>query len=118
MTGSNGSLVKRMNKAMPTSRQIGSGSQPPTRCVRLPANCTIREIAGLHACLRTALRKDSLDGSAVERIDSAGIKLLAAFVRERRAAGCQTDWTAASSVLSEAVLRVGLATAINLPVGR
>jgi ABC-type transporter Mla MlaB component len=90
----------------------------PGRAVVLPVNCTLREIAALHDCLRSVSQADALDGSAVQRIDSAGMRLLVAFIRERRAAGCAIGWRAASSALTGAVVLLGLATAINLPSGK
>jgi ABC-type transporter Mla MlaB component len=81
----------------------------------LPRRCTLPEIAVLHDLLRSASRDDNLDGSRVEQIDSAGLRLLVAFIRERRAAGCAISWRGASSVLNRAVALLGLTTAVNLP---
>ncbi len=86
------------------------------RCaIALPADCTIGGIGVMHQTLRTAGRGDSLDGSTVQRIDAAGLRLLVAFMRERRAAGRTIVWRGISSVLSEAARQVGLAEAIRLP---
>jgi ABC-type transporter Mla MlaB component len=83
--------------------------------VELPRHCTLAEIGALHDLLRSVSRTDNLDGSQVERIDSAGLRLLVAFIRERRAAGYAIGWRAASSVLNRAVWLTGLTAAINLP---
>ena len=83
--------------------------------IALPADCTIRGIGVLHERLRTAGRGDSLDGSTVQRIDTAGLKLLVAFMHERRAAGSTIAWRGISRVLSEAAHKVGLVEAIRLP---
>jgi phospholipid transport system transporter-binding protein len=83
--------------------------------VVLPARCTINEIAVLQDCLRAASVAATLDGSAVQRIDAAGVKLLMAFMRERRAAHGQIHWRGASAVLSHAVIALGVANALNLP---
>ncbi len=54
------------------------------RCsVELPADCTIHGIGVLHERLRTAGRGDSLDGSTVQRIDAAGLRLLSEAARKR-----------------------------------
>jgi phospholipid transport system transporter-binding protein len=90
-------------------------SSNTTRSVALPADCTIRGIGVLHDTLRTARRGDSLDGSAVQRIDSAGLRLLVAFMHERRATGRTVAWQGISQVLSEAARKVGLVEAIRLP---
>jgi ABC-type transporter Mla MlaB component len=81
----------------------------------LPDICTLREIAGLHECLRAASREATLDGSSVQRIDSTGVQLLVAFVRERRAAHEQIQWRGVSAALSDVVLMLGMANAVNLP---
>ena len=83
--------------------------------VVLPARCTINEIAALQDCLRAASVAATLDGSAVQRIDTAGLRLLMAFGRERRAAHGQIQWRGASAVLSRAVIALGVANALNLP---
>jgi phospholipid transport system transporter-binding protein len=83
--------------------------------VVLPPRCTINEIAALQDCLRTASVVATLDGSAVQRIDAAGAKLLIAFMRERRAAHGQIQWRGASAALSHAVIALGVANALNLP---
>jgi len=84
--------------------------------VLLPADCTLREIGALHQCLRGAAHELPLDGSAVRRIDTAGVQLLVAFMRERKAANRAVRWQAASSALSQTVLSLGLSAALNLPV--
>ena len=81
----------------------------------LPPRCTINEIAALQDCLRAASVAATLDGSAVQRIDAAGVKLLIAFMRERRAAHGQIQWRGASAALSHAVIALGVANALNLP---
>ncbi|HXR93609.1 MAG TPA: STAS domain-containing protein [Steroidobacteraceae bacterium] len=86
--------------------------------IALPADCTIGAIGVLHECLRTAGRGDSLDGSTVQRIDTAGLRLLVAFMHERRAAGSTIAWRGTSKVLSEAARKVGLVEAIRLPSSR
>lgn len=83
--------------------------------VLLPADCTIRGIAVLQSCLRSAPAAASLDGSAVRCIDAAGVKLLVAFMRARRAARHVDRWAAVSEVLAGTVLSLGLTTAVNLP---
>jgi anti-anti-sigma regulatory factor len=83
--------------------------------IALPADCTIAAIGILHDRLRTAGRGDSLDGSTVQRIDAAGLRLLVAFMHERRAAGSTMAWRGTSKVLSEAARKVGLVEAIRLP---
>jgi ABC-type transporter Mla MlaB component len=95
-----------------TNEPLASG-----RClVVLPKHCTLAQIGVLHDILRSACRNDDLDGSDVERVDSAGLRLLVAFIRERRAAGGSVGWRGASAVLHKAVSALGLTAAVNLPL--
>jgi ABC-type transporter Mla MlaB component len=84
--------------------------------VALPADCTRNGIGALHDQLRAAGRHDALDGSAVQRIDAAGLRLLLAFMNERRAAGSVIAWRGTSKVLSKAAQELGVAAAMHLPV--
>jgi phospholipid transport system transporter-binding protein len=81
----------------------------------LPADCTIRAIGALHSCLRRVSAAAVLDGSAVQRIDKAGVQLLVAFIRERRAAHTAVGWSAASPALLEAARSLGLTKAMKIP---
>jgi phospholipid transport system transporter-binding protein len=92
-------------------------SWPPSSVasVALPADCTIRAIAGLYSCLRRMPAAAALDGTAVQRIDMAGVQLLLAFIRERRAAHAAVSWKGVSPALLEAARAFGLTTAMKLP---
>ncbi len=92
----------------PTHRAAG-------QAVALPADCTRNGIGALHDQLRTAGRHDVLDGSEVQRIDAAGLRLLLAFMNERRAAGSVIAWRGTSGVLSKAAQELGLTAAMRLP---
>jgi ABC-type transporter Mla MlaB component len=83
--------------------------------VALPADCTRNGIGALHDQLRAAGRHDVLDGSEVKRIDAAGLRLLLAFMNERRAAGSVIAWRGTSGVLSKAAQKLGLTAAMHLP---
>jgi ABC-type transporter Mla MlaB component len=102
---------------MESSRKAGFAPPPrvPGNIVALPADCTRSGIGALHDQLRAAGRHDVLDGSAVQRIDAAGLRLLLAFMNERRAAGSVIAWRATSQVLSTAAQELGLTAAMHLP---
>jgi anti-anti-sigma regulatory factor len=92
-------------------------SQPAMKTVSLPGDCTIRDASVLHRMLLEALHLKgpvSIDGSAVERVDTSGLQLLLAFVRDRRHAGRQSAWAKRSTALSAAVELSGLATQLDL----
>ncbi|MGH8270016.1 MAG: STAS domain-containing protein, partial [Steroidobacteraceae bacterium] len=60
------------------------------------------------------------DASALQRIDTAALQLLAAFVRDRRTAGRAVDWRGGTAALESAAALLGLKDMLELPgeVGR
>jgi ABC-type transporter Mla MlaB component len=97
---------------MSVNTSLSAGSRPS---VALPAGCTFRAIAGLYSCLRRMPAAAAFDGSAVQRIDRAGMRLLLAFIRERRSAHAAVSWSSASPAQQEAVRALGLMTAMKIP---
>ena len=88
-----------------------------TSSVTLPADCTIAQTAAVKSRLAPLLGRASaitLDGNAVRRVDSAGLQLLAAFVRERRASGRSVAWRDVSPVFSAAATLLGLNAVLEL----
>jgi phospholipid transport system transporter-binding protein len=84
----------------------------------LQADCTLRQAAALKTSLlghEADPRGAILDGSAVQRIDTAGLQLLVAFAQRQARAGRPLSWAAASPVLCEAGRRLGLAAVLSLP---
>ena len=86
--------------------------------VSLPSECVI----ACAADLRTALLKrvsDSgnvqLDASAVQRVDTASLQVLAAFVRDRRAGSLPLEWLGVPACLLEAATLLDLTNALGLP---
>ena len=56
----------------------------------------------------------SLTGDAVERVHTAGLQMLHAFVRERAALGLATVVTGASPVLADAARQLALAKSLGV----
>lgn len=76
----------------------------------------MREITTLKAELMQLLKTEQpvlLDVSQVERIDTAAMQLLCAFVRDRRARRLTTSWTGESQAFVEAIITLGLSQALN-----
>lgn len=85
--------------------------------VALGAHCTLRESLELKTLLvdQLAIGRDiELDGRAVERIDTAGLQLLAAFVRELGERHHAIHWAGASPALAGAARQIGLDAALGL----
>jgi ABC-type transporter Mla MlaB component len=102
----------KRKRAAPASRAVAVAAR-----LTLAADCTLREAAGLKALLlQTVSPADHviIDGGAVERIDTAGLQLLAAFARRESAAGRRLDWQSASAELLGAGARLGLLGALGL----
>ena len=55
-----------------------------------------------------------VDAGAVERVHTASLQVLAAWWRDRDAAGHRTEWTACSEPLQAAAGTVGLEAALGL----
>jgi phospholipid transport system transporter-binding protein len=78
---------------------------------------SIRTAAILQAQLAERLDESGtvrIDGSAVDRIDTASLQLLAAFVRELRADARAVEWVGCSSGLWRAADILGLVAALGL----
>ncbi len=78
---------------------------------------TIRTVTAFQAELAERLDESGnvqIDGSGVERIDTATLQLLAAFVRDLRADARSVEWIECSPVLRRAANSLGLDSALGL----
>ncbi len=97
---------------MGSSKSGATGKRAAT--IRLPADCRLAELPTLREqCL--AMPSGTLDATAVERVDTATLQLLAAFHRDALARGGKIAWAGVSTPLREAAERLGLAQALALP---
>jgi phospholipid transport system transporter-binding protein len=85
--------------------------------VLLPADCRMAAQAALKMELLGALEAGAivLDGTQVERVDTAALQLLVLFRRELDAHGGTLHWHGTSDALNEAAGLLGLAQILNLP---
>ncbi len=84
----------------------------------LAAECTVAEAEALKSELGRRLQESTpvtLDVSALQRIDTAGLQLLAAFVRDRRTAGRAVAWRGRACALETAAGLLGLRAMLELP---
>jgi|SRR5882757_4683449 len=82
------------------------------------AECTVADASSLKAGLAKLLDDTdivTLDISAVQRIDTAGLQVIATFVREREARGRLVQWQGAAPALATAAQLLGLGSLLNLP---
>lgn len=87
------------------------------RAIALPADFRLAALDEVKASLLDALSTPArqLDGTAVERVDTAALQLLLAFRREATARGCAPAWQGVSTVMREAADVLGLAQVLELP---
>ncbi|MGH8299361.1 MAG: STAS domain-containing protein [Steroidobacteraceae bacterium] len=126
----NGKVASRGKSA---SRRMGNGKAAagtPSKsrthedgALTLGAECTVAEADSLKAALASRLAGPepvTVDVSALQRVDTAGLQLLAAFVRDRRTAGRTVQWRGRASALEAAAGLLGLKDMLELAdeVGR
>lgn len=80
---------------------------------------TIAHIRRMHEALGQALAQAvggtlTLDGSQVEEVDTAGMQLLAVFVRTLKTRGLTLSWRNVPVTLRECARRLGLSEALHL----
>jgi ABC-type transporter Mla MlaB component len=103
-------------KPAPKKRAVRKAAVRPM--LALPAECVIASAGTLRTRLCELVDADAnvtLDASAVQRIDTAGLQVLATFVRARQAAGRACEWTAVPATFSEAAQLLDLTTTLGLP---
>jgi ABC-type transporter Mla MlaB component len=103
-----------------STRRTAKAVAPKRKTVRpvsLPAECVIASAPGL----RTALLERAgdtgnvqLDASAVQRVDTASLQVLAAFARDRRAGSLPLEWLGVPACLTEAATLLDLTNALGL----
>lgn len=86
--------------------------------LKLEASCTLRDSIDMQFQLLAVDFGDSdvvVDGSAVERIDTAGLQLLLSFVKHQAGRGKPVQWTGASPELVRGSQLLGIAGLLGLP---
>jgi anti-anti-sigma regulatory factor len=86
--------------------------------LKIAAVCTLREAAAFKAQLLEQLDAGGdvgIDAGAVDKIDTAGLQLLAAFARKLASEGRGLSWSATTAELHKAAAQVGLLEALQLP---
>ena len=100
-------------------KQAKATATQRSRTTALGADCTIEHAPGLQKQLAKVLADRAcvtLDFSAVKRCDTAGMQVLAAFIRERREAGRDIELASLSDNFRATAKLLGL-TALFEPVG-
>jgi ABC-type transporter Mla MlaB component len=82
------------------------------------AECTVADAGALKSGLAKLLDEAgtvTLDIGSVQRIDTAGLQVIATFVRERESLGGQVEWRGTSPSLLAAAKLLGLSSLLKLP---
>jgi ABC-type transporter Mla MlaB component len=81
------------------------------------AECTVADASSLKTGLTKLLDEAgtvTLDISAVQRIDTAGLQVIATFVRERESHGREVEWRGSAPAISSAAKLLGLSSLLKL----
>ena len=82
------------------------------------AECTVADAGSLKSSLAKLLEDPgvvTLDISAVQRIDTAGLQVITTFIRERESHGRQVEWRGSAPALAAAAKLLGLSSLLKLP---
>jgi ABC-type transporter Mla MlaB component len=93
-------------------------AEKPSTVLALAAECLVAGASALKESLATLLDEPqpiTLDITALQRIDTAGLQVLTAFVRERASHGRAVEWHGAAPALSGAAQLLGLTSLLGLP---
>src|SRR5665213_2050002 len=99
------------------SRSKSKAKAPPATFT-FASECLVSEAAALKSSLAALLAEPqpvTLDIAALQRIDTAGLQVITAFVRERAVHGRPLEWQGSAPALSTAAQLLGLTSLLKLP---
>ena len=120
-------MNKRKQGAATRTTRRGRAAQTPgaetehksaSGAFAVAAECTVADAGTLKSGLAKLLEDTgvvTLDISSVQRIDTAGLQVIATFVRERESLGRQVEWRGAAPSLAAAAKLLGLSSLLKLP---
>jgi ABC-type transporter Mla MlaB component len=104
--------------AGPGKRKAALQQKPASNTLALAAECTVSDSVSLKERLASLLEEPqavTLDITALQRIDTAGMQVITAFVRERAHHGRAVEWQGTAPVLATAARLLGLTSLLKLP---
>ena len=90
------------------------------RAFKLPVECGLDGVQALKGILLKRLGASGvvqIDASAVERIDTATLQVLAVFARDRKAAGRPLEWVNVAGAVFDAANLLNLTDTLGLAAG-
>lgn len=108
--------VADLAAASPLAEDPPASVAPAEPIVVLASNCSVKDAAALKTslCALAAGEHATIDVSNLERVDTATMQLLCAFVRDRKGRGQPVTWQGESTALRDAVRLLGLADLLEL----
>lgn len=100
------------------NRKAVPQKEPASSTLALAAECTVSDAISLKERLAGLLDEPqtvTLDITALQRIDTAGMQVITAFVRERAGHGRPVEWQGTAPVLAAAARLLGLTSLLKLP---
>jgi ABC-type transporter Mla MlaB component len=102
-----------------TDLKVAPDKEPASNTLALAAECTVSDAGSLKERLAGLVDRPqtvTLDVSALQRIDTAGLQVITAFVLERATNGRPVEWQGTAPVLATAAQLLGLTFIFKLPV--
>lgn len=102
----------------PAAAVVAEPAQDIGPTIGLASNCTVKDAAALKNELLQLLDEPgtvAIDAKSVERIDTAIIQLLCAFVRDRSQRNSGVTWVGAPQPLLDAARLLGVGAQLSLP---
>jgi phospholipid transport system transporter-binding protein len=105
-----------MGAAMATKSK-GDAASVKGAAIGLPPDCRIADMGELHRQFSSSLDAPqiTLDGTEVNRVDTAALQLLVVYQRELEKRGHAMQWAGVSAPLYDAASQLGLAQTLALP---
>lgn len=110
--------LKRKRPAVTPVKPVMARAKAAVPTVALASNCTVKDAAALRQSLCAVVDMDeavTLDASSVERVDTAILQLLCAFVRARVASNRSVTWRGDAPALFDSARLLGLQSLLELP---
>jgi anti-anti-sigma regulatory factor len=105
-----------VSNRQPAVQETKPAVQAPPGSIALGDSLTIEQVGAVHADLAGRLNEKHLvlDAVSLTRIDTAGLQLLMAFIRDAEGRGARVEWRAPPPALRESARRIGLEGALRL----
>jgi ABC-type transporter Mla MlaB component len=115
-----GTAPRTTRRGRPARNTQPAGPEPKagSGAFALAAECTVADASSLKSGLAKLLADTdavTVDISCVQRIDTAGLQLIAAFMLARESQGRQVQWKGAAPAIVTAARLLGLSTLLKLP---